>query len=136
MLNFEAATLKFGNHFWKFGCQPWKSKANALKVLIYFKDFDIFTFALLTRVSLWGTIKSQINHNVWTVCCTEVCLTFLTLAAKLLEMIAKFRGHSLKIQNQSTSDLNGLKKGKPKYFENSLKSMHLFQRLMGAMNCR
>ena len=38
-LNFEAATLKFCNHFWKFGCQHWKSKyvctTNGPKVLIY-----------------------------------------------------------------------------------------------------
>ena len=40
LLNFEAAISKFGNHFWKFGCQPWKSKTdlfmtNGSKVLIY-----------------------------------------------------------------------------------------------------
>ena len=33
-------------------------------------------------------------------------------------------------------DINGLKNSTHKYFENSLKSMHLFQKLMGAMNCR
>ena len=33
-------------------------------------------------------------------------------------------------------DLNGLKNGTFKHLESSLKSMHLFQRLMGAMNCR
>ena len=39
-LNFKAATSKFCNHFWKFGCQPRKSKAdlgmtNGSTVLIY-----------------------------------------------------------------------------------------------------
>jgi hypothetical protein len=74
--------------------------------------------------------QSQINQNFGTVCHTEVCLTFSRLAAKLSEMIAKFQGHSLKIQHRSAFDLNGLKNGMRKYFKNSLKSMHLFQRLM------
>ena len=39
-LNFEAATTKFCNQFWKFGCQPRKSKTdlcmtNGCKVLTY-----------------------------------------------------------------------------------------------------
>ena len=60
-LNFEAATSKFCNNFWKFGCQPRKSKAdlcmtNGSKVLIYLTLISFF-LALLTRVSLWGTIK-------------------------------------------------------------------------------
>jgi hypothetical protein len=80
--------------------------------------------------------QSQINQNFETICHTEVCLTFSRLAAKLSEMIAKFLGRSLKIQHRSSFDLNGLENGTRKYFENSLKSMHLFQRLMGAMNCR
>ena len=40
MLNFEVTPSKFCNYFWKFGCQPWKSKADicmtkGYKVLIY-----------------------------------------------------------------------------------------------------
>jgi hypothetical protein len=77
--------------------------------------------------------QSQINQNFGTVCHTEVCLTFLRLAAKLSEMIAKYRGRSLKIQHPSSFDLNGPENGTRKYFENSLKSLHLFQRLLGAM---
>ena len=79
--------------------------------------------------------QSQINQNFGTVCHTEVCLTFSRLAAKLSEMIAKFRGRSLKIQHQLSFDLNGLKNGPTKHFENSLKKLHFFQRLMGGMNC-
>jgi hypothetical protein len=56
------------------------------------------------------------------------------MEAKLSEMIAKFRGHSLKIQPPSSFDLNDLKSGTPKYFENSLKSLQIFQILMGGMN--
>ena len=67
--------------------------------------------------------QSQINQNFATVCHTEDCLTFSRLAAKLSEMIAKFRGRSLK---------NGTRK----YFENSLKSFQIFQILMGGMNVR
>ena len=33
-------------------------------------------------------------------------------------------------------DLNGLKNGARKYFENSIKSMQIFQILMGGMNFR
>ena len=44
---FEAATSKFCNHFWKFGCQPQKSKAdlcltNNVKVLIYLTLTSLF----------------------------------------------------------------------------------------------
>ena len=49
-------------------------------------------------------------------------------------MIAKFRGHSLKIQPRQPFDLNGLKNSTPKYFDNSIKSMQIFQILMGGMN--
>ena len=76
--------------------------------------------------------QSQINQNFGTICHTEVCLTFSRLAAKLSELSKKFRGHSFKIQPQMSFDLNGLKNGPSKHFESSLKSMHLFQRLMGA----
>ena len=74
------------------------------------------------------------NQNFGTICHTEVGLTFLRMEAKLSEMIAKFRGHSLKIQPPSSFDLNDLKSGTPKYFENSLKSLQIFQILMVGMN--
>jgi hypothetical protein len=80
--------------------------------------------------------QSEINQNFGPVCHTEVCLTFSMLAAKLLGIIAKFRGRSLKIQHRLSFDLNGLKNGPTLHFKNSLKSIDLFQRLMGAMNCR
>ena len=78
--------------------------------------------------------QSQINQNFENVCHTEVCLTFSRLAAKLSEMITKFGGRSLKIQHRSSFDLNGLKNGTREYFENSLKSMQIFQRFMRGMN--
>jgi hypothetical protein len=80
--------------------------------------------------------QSQLNQKFGTVCHTKVCLTFLRLAAILSEMIAKFGGRSLKIQPQSSFDLNGLKNGPRKYFEDSLKSFQIFQILMGGMNFR
>ena len=55
--------------------------------------------------------------------------------AASFELSKTFRGCSLKIQPQTSFDLNGLKNGSAKHFESSLKSMHLFQRLMEAMNC-
>ena len=80
--------------------------------------------------------QSQINQNFGTVCHTEVCLTLSRLAAKLSEIITKFQGHSLKIQPRLSFDLNGLKNGPSKHLKNSLKPIHLFQRLMGGMNCK
>jgi hypothetical protein len=61
---------------------------------------------------------------------------FLRLTAKLSEMIIKFRGCNLKIQHRISIDLNGLKNGMTKIFENSLKSRQIFQILMGRMNFR
>ena len=43
-------------------------------------------------------------------------------------------GRSLKIQPRLSFDLIGLENGPTLHFKNSLKSMHLFQRLMGGMN--
>ena len=51
--------------------------------------------------------QGQIDPNFPIVCHTEVCFTFLSLTVKLLEMITKFQGLSLKIQQQSSFDLNG-----------------------------
>ena len=61
-VNFEVTTSKFCNHFWKFGCQPNKGKAdlgmiNGSKVLIYLTLIFIFLFAFITRLSLWRRIK-------------------------------------------------------------------------------
>ena len=86
--------------------------------------------------SLRNNKKRQINQNFWTVCHTEVYLTFSRLGAKLSGTIAKFWGRSLKIQHGSSFDLNNLKNGPSLHFKSSLKSMHLIQRLMWAMNCR
>ena len=80
--------------------------------------------------------QSQINQNFGTICHTEVYLTFSRLAAKLSELITKFQGRSLKVQPRLSFDLNGLKNGTIKHFENSLKSMQIFQILMGGMNFR
>ena len=78
--------------------------------------------------------QSQINQNFGTFSHTEVCLTFPRLAAKLSEMITNFRGRNLKIQHQTSFELNGLKNGSTKNFENSFKSMQIFQIFMGGMN--
>ena len=75
--------------------------------------------------------QSQLNQNFAIVSHTEACLTFSRLAAKLSEMITNFRGRNLKIQHWTSFDLNGLKNGSTKNFENSLKSMQTFQMLMG-----
>ena len=62
------------------------------------------------------SLRNNKNQNFRTVCHTEVCLTFSRLAANLSEMITKFRSRSLRIQHQSSFDLNGLKTGTRKYW--------------------
>ena len=63
-------------------------------------------------------------------------INFSMLAAKLSEMITKFRGAASKFIIDRPFDLNGPQNGPFLHFKNSLKSMRWFKRLMGAMNCR
>ena len=55
------------------------------------------------------------------------------LTAKLSELVKKTRGCNLKIQTRTSFEINGFKNGTAKHFENSFKSMHLFQRLTGGI---
>ena len=133
-------SLLTAEDFWFF-CDLYLQKVRQTSVWHRVPKFwFIWLFIVPQRLTLGSNAKrkiwASINQNFGTVCHTEVCFTFSRLAAKLSEMIAKYQGRSLKIQHQSSFDLNGLKNGTRKYFENSLKSLHLFQRLMGAMNCR
>ena len=85
-LNFEAATSKFCNQFWKFGYQPRKNKTdlcmkNGAKVLI-----DITLKPLFLHYLQEGKYKRQLNQNFGIVCHTEVCLTFSKLATTLMLM--------------------------------------------------
>ena len=73
-VEFWGCDLKICNHFWKFGCQSWKSNANlcmtnSSKVLIYLSK---------TYSCKWckKRYQRQINQNFGTVCHTEVCLIF------------------------------------------------------------
>ena len=131
-LNLEAVTSKFCKQFWNFGCQPRKCKinlcmTNGSKFLINLTLISFF----LHYVVFEEQQKRQAHQNSGT-----VCLTFSRLAAKLSEMMTKFQGRSLKIQPWSPFDLNGLKNSPSLHFKNSLKLTHLFQKLMGGMNCR
>jgi hypothetical protein len=58
------------------------------------------------------------------------------LAAKLSDLAEIFRGCDLKIQHRKSFDLSGLKNGATKIFENTLKSMQIFQMVLGGMNLR
>ena len=77
-----------------------------------------------------GRYQSQINQKFRTDCHTEVCLTFLRLAAKLSKMISKFRGYNLNDLRPQLFDLNGLKNGSAKYSKNCMKSLDFFQGLI------
>jgi hypothetical protein len=65
-----------------------------------FWSFLLFLKDLLLKVMQKERYQSQIYQNFETVCHTEVCLTFSRFAAKLLEIIAKYRGRNLKIPHQ------------------------------------
>jgi hypothetical protein len=90
-LNFEAATSKV--------CRPQYDKQ--------FQSSDLFDYFIVPqRLNLVIIEKRKISKSN----------KFSRLAAKLSEMIAKFRGRSLKLQPRLSFDLNGLKNGLPKYF--------------------
>ena len=132
MINVEfwGCGLKFCNNFWKFGCQPQKSKAN-LWTTEGSKDLIYLSFLLFPK-----DLQSQIKQNFKTVYHKKICLTFLSLAAKLSEITTKFQGCSLKIEHWSSFDLNGLKNGPSLHFKKYPQINALCQRLMGAMICR
>ena len=112
--------------FWKLGCQPQKGKADKR-----FQSSDLFVFFIVPQ--RLGNAKrkiSQITLNFGTICHTEVCLTFLRLAAKLSEMIANFRGCNLKLQRPIVIRLQQPKNGSAKIFKNYMKSLHFFQGLI------
>ena len=98
------------------------------------KQCQEVVFETLSFNSLWSKITLEKTTNYGRP--MKPCLTFSRLSVKFLELSKKFQGRSLKIQPQTSFDLNGLKNGPSKHFESSLKSMHLFQRLMDAMNCK
>ena len=60
------------------------------------------------------------------ICHTEVCLTFLRLAAKLSEMITNVWGPNLKIQRPKRLSAST---APAKYFKNCIKSLNFFQGL-------
>jgi hypothetical protein len=124
-LNFGAATSKSCNHFWKFGCQLWKSKAdlfmtNGSKGLIYLSFFIVPQRLILVSIAKRKIPKPN-KSELWNRLSYKGLPYFLRLAAKLSEMIAKFQGWRLKIQPWSSFHLNGLKNSMRKYFGNSLK---------------
>ena len=80
-------------------------------------------YSLLSE-ELWQVAFKKKNQSFGTVCHREVCLTFLSLGAKISGPIAKFRGCSLKIQHWSSFHLNNLENCPSLQFRNSLKSMH------------
>ena len=88
----------------------------------------------ITYVSLCGTTKKQKIQNFGTVCHTEVCITFLRLAAELSELAKKIMKLQPQVQPRTSFDPNGLKNSPFKHFESSLKSMHLSQKFMRGMS--
>ena len=84
----------------------------------------------MQKEKLTKTIKSELWNRL-----TYRDLSYILRLAVILSELAKtFRGHNLKIQHRMSFDLNGLKNNATKIFENSLKSMQIFQILMGGMN--
>ena len=68
-LNFEAATSKFGNHSWNFGCSPQNGKVdlcmtNGSKVLIYL-TFLYFIFYCTLVSNAKGNLAKSNKSELW-----------------------------------------------------------------------
>ena len=66
-LNFEAATSKFGNHFWNFGSSPQNGKVdlcmkNGSKALIYLTLIYFLLHFCLVKEPLWSIINYLLMH--------------------------------------------------------------------------
>ena len=86
-------------------------------------DIDIFLFALLTWVSLWGTIKKTKKiKTLEPFVVQRSALLFWSWQRNFLSYLKKFKVAALKFKPWTSFDLNGLKKGPSKHFEISLKS--------------
>ena len=106
---------------WKVGFYYQKSKANlwnSSKDLIYLTVLSLLLHS--SKMVFKEEWKRQINKTLET-------FVIQRLAADFSDLPKKFWGRNLKIQPQTSFDLNNLKNGATKYFENSLKSMHFFQ---------
>ena len=84
---FEVLGSKFGNHSWKFGSSSRKGMVdffmtNGSKVLIYL-TLLYFIFYCTHVNNAKGNIAKSIKSEIWTVCHTEVYLTFSRWEAKL-----------------------------------------------------
>ena len=120
-LNFENSTSKFFMELWKVGFYYQKSKANlwnSSKDLIYLTVLSILLHS--SKMVFKEEWKRQINKTLET-------FVIQRLAADFSDLPKKIWGRNLKIQPQTSFDLNNLKNGATQYFENSLKSMHFFQ---------
>ena len=116
-----------------------RSKVTSYKV--GWEQLKGFVFFIVPqRITLVSNAKRKIlksnKSELWNRLSYRGLPYFLRLAAKLSEMITKFWGCNLKIQHRTSCDLNSLKKGLTKFFENNLKSMQIFQILIGGMNVR
>ena len=114
-------TSKFFMELCKVGFYYQKSKANlwnSSKDLIYLTVLSILLHS--SKMVFKEEWKRQINKTLET-------FVIQRLAADFSDLPKKFWGRNLKIQPQTSFDLNNLKNGATKYFENSLKSMHFFQ---------
>ena len=76
-------------------------------LLIRLFDFNIFLFAFLTRVSLWGTIKKMNKSELWNCLSYRVLLYFFKVGSQNFRNDYKISRSQP--QHPSYFDLNGLK---------------------------
>ena len=89
----------------------------------FFFTTHCFSFMTLPTINLW---RKCIDLTI-----VSKCLVILFLRSLRLN---DYRS-KCKMQPWTSLNLKELKNASTKHFENNLKTMHIFQRLMGSMNC-
>ena len=136
-LNFEAVTSKFFKRLWKFGCQPQKSKAdlcmtNGSKILIFF----VF-FIVPQRLTLVSNAKRKISKSnkpeLWN---QRSALLFGGWQPNFQSYLKNIEVAASKFNIERPLPSMASQTALPNILKRSPKSMHLFQILIGVMNCR
>ena len=110
---------------------------------LYYKRFqssDWYVFSIAPqRLSLVSNAKRKISKSnkseLWNRLSYRGLPYFFEITSQTFRNDYKIWWSQHQNSTRLSLDLNGLKNSPSLHFKNSLKSMHLFQRLMGVMNC-
>ena len=123
MLNFEVTTSKICNHFWKFGCQPRKRKAdlcmtNGSKVLIYLTLLNFLLHYLQEYSKIWNIEKSN-KSELWNrLSYRGLPYHFEVRSQTLFYDFQNFEVAASKFRGQFSFDLNNFERPKWEFKKN------------------